>query len=382
MTGIIRASSPASTNLMAVNRQWMSRPDDERFLTIEALYDDAKGSHDRATAEVLDINQGHYRVVTHGDEGLLVETADGLLVPTHHAFQQLAGEANAPAQFLRELHPEMAAMNLNYCLHANGNRQAVQFLHETPREAVEGDPFRILRAITSPGYGRVWDYEVVQALMDWNNRSGGKWKVPYATYQDRDPLLATTLYRGDRTMFAFLVNEDQKIEIGKTRNGQPDVLSRGVIVFNSEVRESLLGVLFFLYRYVCDNRIVWDAQNIQFVGIRHTSRAPERWREQIIPVLDSFAGTSAKNEIERIRKAKSTIVGKTDEEVSTWLLEAGFGARQAAEVIEFARREEGDARTAWQLLNGATARARSTPYAQERTDRERAASSILDRIAA
>ena len=126
-----------------------------------------------------------------------------------------------------------------------------------------------LRSLTSPNYGRIWDIQVVEAVERVNH--DGMWKVPAASYSASNPKRATTLYASDRDVFIFLVDPDHAIEIGD------DVLFRGFYTWNSEVGSQVFGLSTFLYRYVCDNRMIWGASNVQEVRIRHTRGAPERF---------------------------------------------------------------------------------------------------------
>src|SRR5205085_2211526 len=69
----------------------------------------------------------------------------------------------------------------------------------------------------------------------------------------------TTLFASDRDMFVFLADEDRRIEVPGRRNGSGGSMARGFFVWNSEVGDKTLGLGFFLFDYVCCNRIVWGA---------------------------------------------------------------------------------------------------------------------------
>src|SRR5439155_14335142 len=45
--------------------------------------------------------------------------------------------------------------------------------------------------------------------------------------------------------------------------------------------------------YVCKNRIVWGADQYTEIRIRHTKGAPDRWLEEIAPVLKQYDEGSA-----------------------------------------------------------------------------------------
>ena len=71
----------------------------------------------------------------------------------------------------------------------------------------------------------------------------------------------TTLFASDRDMFVFLADEDNRIENPNRRAGRFGSFARGFFVWNSEVGKTTLGAGFFLFDYVCCNRIVWGETN-------------------------------------------------------------------------------------------------------------------------
>ncbi|MES2562205.1 MAG: fumarate hydratase, partial [Pseudomonadota bacterium] len=50
-----------------------------------------------------------------------------------------------------------------------------------------------------------------------------------------------------------------------------------------------------LFDYVCKNRMVWGAEGFREIKIRHTSGAPDRWVEQVLPALKNYAHGSTDN---------------------------------------------------------------------------------------
>src|SRR5215204_6412042 len=75
----------------------------------------------------------------------------------------------------------------------------------------------------------------------------------------------------------------------------PGVISPAASSFGTpRFGDKTLGVGFFLFDYVCSNRIVWGADQYTEVRIRHTSGAPDRWLEETIPVLTEYSEGSAK----------------------------------------------------------------------------------------
>jgi hypothetical protein len=80
--------------------------------------------------------------------------------------------------------------------------------------------------------------------------------------------------------------------------------ARGFFVGNSEVGKSSLFAGFFLFDYVCCNRIIFGADQYTEVRIRHTKGAPDRWLEEIVPVLQDYSEGSAKPVVQAIEDAQ------------------------------------------------------------------------------
>ena len=93
-------------------------------------------------------------------------------------------------------------------------------------KTLETDDGRVeLRAVTGPDYGRIWDHELVAAVMKiaGNGTGDTRWKVPGVmdwSTMTHNPLVdvtkdTTTLYASDRDVFLFLVDDTNPIEAGK-----------------------------------------------------------------------------------------------------------------------------------------------------------------------
>ncbi len=353
------------------SKQWASRPDDQRFLSLDEL-----------KTSVRSRRQESYTIETDADQ-LRVSVADGLalevpdrttgrtrtLEPTHWAFSQLAAYAQAPASYLRKLPPELAGINVQWGLEHGAVRDKALILgHENGAQH--------LRAMTSPSYGRIWDEQVVAAVEQAN--ADGRWKVPAASYATQNPRRATTLYASDRDVFLFLVDEERPIEVGG------DTLFRGFYTWNSEVGAATFGLTTFLYRYVCDNRIIWDASDVHELRIRHTGGAPDRFAYEGAQYLNQYADMSTERTVETIKAAQQFEAPAQDKEDggwAGWLRSRGFSAKQVKDGIETAMAEEGEARSLWDIVNGLTASARKLTNTDERVQVETAAGNLLRQVA-
>lgn len=354
------------TNLMTVSNQWASRPDDQRFLTMEALLE-AVQKH-RQTSKVFNINLEKAKVAPSEDGDIhLIDQNEDLGSMSHWAFGQLCAKVSTPAEYLRSLPPELACINLQWGLENGRNTDYVKLLN---RDNTVG-------AMTSTSYGRIWDEEIAAAMI--RNVDLDVWKVPSASYSAKDPLRATTLYASDRDMFVFLVNENAGVD------SAGENLKRGVIVWNSEVGSATFGIATFLYDYVCDNRIIWGAREYRDMKLRHSLNAPTRFVEQAVPMLAEYASSSVLSLEGSIQAAKAREVAKDKLGVIDWLSKRGFTKGQAKEAYEIS--ESGgntgriyNPRSVWGIVQGMTEAAQRIKHTNTRIAVETKAGALMEKM--
>jgi hypothetical protein len=178
-------------------------------------------------------------------------------------------------------------------------------------------------------------------------------------------------------VFIFLVDPKNPIEV----NGEQ--LFRGFYTWNSEVGSAVFGLTTFLYRTVCDNRMIWGATDVQELRIRHTGGAPDRFAYEGAKYLAKYAEEPTAKIVEGIKVAQAAkIPVKKEETVESWLQSRGFTKAQAKGSFESAVAEEGGARSVWDLVNGITAYARSIVHQDERTELEKKAGKLLADVSA
>lgn len=360
--------------LTAASQEWATRPDDQRFLTLDDLAD-AVGRR-KAESWTAVTAPAALRAFPNDGGGINFEVPNRMtgevvsLEPTHWSFGQIASYAKAPAQFLRQLPPELAAINLQWGLENNPVRDNALVLGQS-------NGHHAVRSMTSESYGRIWDAEVVEAVKRANDN--GNWQVPAASYATTNPKRATTLYASDRDVFIFLVDPDHPIEHGG------DVLFRGFYAWNSEVGSATFGLTTFLYRYVCDNRMIWGAEDVKELKIRHTKGAPDRFLQEGARYLKEYANASTARTVEAIAKAKDFEIpdgasAKVNGGWQQWLKDRGFTGNMAKEAVTMAKAEQGEARSLWDIVQGITAVARANGKTDERVALEAKAGKLMDLV--
>jgi hypothetical protein len=358
-------------NLFKASRQWATRPDDERFATLEDLITSTRAYADSSAEAITKYSDLRVRTPDYVDPADVASAEIELVGKTgqparfsHWGFGQFAARLGAPAAYLRELPAVLATKNLEHGL----AKQRLEEPDATAKMLVHRNGSLMVRAFTGEGYARIWNHEVGERLLPL---VANGWKIPPA-YDNGDR--PSGLYASDHDMFAFLVNDDRRI----SEPGNPDGLGRGVFIENSEVGASSLRVTRFLYRYVCGNHIVWDVKDVLELSIRHTGDIDTKARA-FFATIKQYADSSASDEEAQIQRAYTYKIGDTKDEV----LDAIFGKsilsrKQTAKAYELAEKAENlDPRTAWGLAQGVTRMSQEIPFADRRTELDRAAGKIL-----
>ena len=381
----------------AVSSQWFSRPDDQKFLSLDNMLAFKKSDAQRMTSRTVDTHKiqiiGEYDEANPSRGDLRIEYADDnnrehVNSPTNWSFGQLSQLSGAPAGYLKDLPAPLAADCIQWGLRYNRGRELVKVYGS---QSDGGD----LRAATGPDYGRIFDWEILEPVKNLVDASGGRWKVPGMMTGSRDGLAVydpdvpvtmetTTLFASDRDVFVFLVDDRNPIEVGKLPNGEPDLMFRGFYAWNSETGSKTAGIAAMYLRGVCMNRNLWGVENFQEIKIRHTKFAPDRFAMEARPALESFAHGSTATFVEGVQAAKAAKIAHDDESRLEFLSKrAGLSGRMAKAANARHLKEEGrPVETVWDAAQAITAIARDIPHQDARIEVERKAGALLDKVAA
>ena len=379
----------------AVSSNWWNRPADERFLSLDDMLAYKRQDAQNMTSRI--VNTHKMQIVGQFDENnpsrgdILVEYTDEngdehINTPSNWSFGQLAQLAGAPAGYLKDLPAPIAADALQWGLRYNRNRELVKaYGHRS-----EGGN---LRAATGSEYGRIYDYEILDAVKKFADPD--RWKVPgmmtgtehgRAIYDPFVPVTldTTTLFASDRDIFVFLVDDTHPLEIGKLPNGDPDLVFRGFYAWNSETGSKTAGIAAMYLRGVCMNRNLWGVENFQEIKIRHTKFAPDRFAYEAAPALQSFAHGATANFLDGVKAAQDAMIASDDDSALEFLAKrAGLSQRMAkAAAARHLEEEQKPVRTVWDAAQAITAIARDNPHQDSRIDLERKAGALLDKVAA
>lgn len=353
--------------------RWITRPRDETYRSLDALYEATRQMADNSNATVHDVRQ--IEVVTDSSlsrpeslTALALRLPDGSLTQaTHWSFGQMCSLIGAPSGFMRDLPAPVAAVPLQYKLTSYNGELVKTYVDQ--RDST-------LRALTSPTYGRVNDHKLVDAIRQIAGNGVGdtNW-IAAQMANGKEP----GFYASDRDMFVFLVDRERPIELRQHSNNRLVRLFRGFFAWNSEVGSRSLGIKTFLYCQHCDNRLIAGVDQVEQIVIRHTKGAPERFLQAAKPALLEYATGSTTGIVDAIQRAMNTRVASDHDEAVDFLNSKTSFSRSAAKAaLEQHMVEEGiPARSAWEMAQAITAFARSIPHQDDRIDIEKQATKLL-----
>lgn len=369
----------------SASSQWWRRPDDQRFLTMAALKASVMARKELCQAGVVATDTIVAKADPDDDESLWIEHDGQRIDPTHWSFGQLCQRVKAPASNLREDVPGViAALYLQSRLHRSENENLGMMVMKSSHEE---NATMQLRALTGPDYGRIYDAEVVEVVE--RILGDGTWKVPgqidWSTgiYDPNRPVTkrSTTLYASDRDLFIFLCRDQHPIKIGVLDNGDPDYVFPGAIISNSEVGSRSLSIETMYLRGICENRNLWGVEDKQVFRLRHTKGLPSRFVGEAVPRLEDFSNIAASSVVAKVQAAQKAKVGKDDDEVKEWMGKKGFGKAAVKQIFDTVLATDGKPpRSIWDIVQGATAKARDLGHQDARVEAEREAGKLMDLV--
>ena len=101
-----------------VSSEWLSRPADERYLSLSELHAAVRGRAERSRTRTAE--SAAIRVEANRNDAerltLILPGEEVPIAPTHWSFGQLTTMVGAPSTYLRQLPATLAAINLQYGL--------------------------------------------------------------------------------------------------------------------------------------------------------------------------------------------------------------------------------------------------------------------------
>lgn len=356
-------------------RTWTHRLPDMRFASLDRMAEVTEERQKNSTE--FTINDARtLRVIPTSNEDILIEGPNGgRAALTNHSFGQLAALAGTvPARNLRNMTGEgsaaLIARNLNFGL---------ERLDEKPLQLLtfrNNVGLRILRAINTEKYARIWDHDFVEMVRAYV--PSGDWQAPrefaqgIRTSANQAERVNNGLFLSDRASAIFLVDMANGIAANGTE------FYRGLRFWNSEVGGRSFGVEAFLFTWICGNRQIFGKKDLLKVRRNHVGDIEARYEEDVKNAFGAAQDLDFTPQIERIKRAAELAVAATEAGAVDYLRERGFSKAESERAVRFAELEEGGSANLWQLVQGITASARVLPQVDLRSDLEERATALLD----
>jgi len=389
-------------NLFQASAQWKNRPADERFWNFAEMREACFAYVPTSRSATVDYNK--LRVIAdpaNEDLRLHGETTSASI--SHYAMTQLARTAKVPVEYLRTLPAELAATNMNYKLSVCDAPNAARLLlHKTD----DGD--MVVRCATSSKYERIWNYEIVDRL---SLLAGNDWRTPPARPANNDPrarpateedclqrkklggglainvgdmIAPAGLYASDKDMFVFMVDDDHVVNNPLS----PDApLAKGFFMWNSEVGDKSFGMTTFLYDAVCGNHIVWGAQEVKDLRIRHVGHLAKMKGFRGMQIeLKNYTDAGVDQYETKIRRAQTFQIAATKEDTLDQLFKyiakrhIDLSKSEVTGAYEIAENSDryGSPRTPWAIVQGLTEQSQRASNADARVKVDREAGKLLE----
>jgi len=355
--------------IFKANQQWKTRPVDERFPSLKALYDATKAY--AANAVEADVPFSTLRAEAQDGEVVLVGKTNTPAKLTNWSFGQLAERAKTPANYISTLPATLAVQNINHGLKTraenDGADNATLLMHTNGS--------MICRAVTTQKYERFWNWELGERLLDLEARFGWEPARPDFNKQVSD---FPALYASDHDMFAFIRLKNQTIQQPVDSSLAP--MYKGLIVWNGEVGERSIGAMEFLYNGMCGNHIIWGAKEVVEFSARHVGNVRDKMKEFEVSIK-KYQNESTSELEQKIEAAHRKVIESTKDAVLDYL----FGKRSVglsrktlnAAYEAVIPEQDGDPKTVWGMVQGLTRHSQTIPYADKRQEVDKAAAQIL-----
>jgi Domain of unknown function (DUF932) len=360
----------SAVNAYTAHREWASRPPDERYASVQALFAAARDRRDRT--EERTIQTGDFRTSTLADGDLTIEIAGRSGTMTHWSFGQLATIAGAPPNYLRTLPAAIAADALNYGIDRQ-HREQHQLLID------RREPWTV-HALTSPRYARVHHAELAGRVLDLMAHHPA-WHLPLG-YKDGEhgaERVPSGAYLGDRDMFLFLVDGNRALDDPTDRADAG--LFRGFILRNSDVGAAALTLDLFLFRAVCLNHLIWGFRSVAGFRRRHIGASiQEAWTVSLNEVQAALDEDTAADRAVILRAITQEIGATRDEVLHAVMPRLDVSHKQAAEAYALAEQHESNPRSVWGYVQGLTRLSQHTLWQDGRFVLDRAAARLLTSV--
>jgi len=378
------------SNELKLQEQWVKRPADQCFDSLEALH--AFNQDKLARTRQLPANLAELKVKPiFGDKDIALEAFGKELMLTNYSFSKLAEYADMPPDTLRRLPAPMACDVLNYGLTTNSvGSKTIEQLEEWEKDDIgravkrdakiiyESNGSDIVSTIVGPSYSLLPDSTVSGFAMDLADKYN-LLPAPKTTGKvDGEVTEHRGLYASDRDTFIFLSDMDKPVLCFAD-----SPIYRGLLLWNGYQR-TFGGVGFDFAGICCNYSIHKYTERFKF-NLKHSAKLMDNF--DVAEIMDKakeyFNGGTTEHQ-KFLEYATKLELGKNDDEVVETLVKLRdplLGKRSSQNVIELAKQREGiygNPRTVWSVGNVLTEIGRDRPTASARNAYMESAKVVFD----
>ncbi len=298
--------------LTKANRELFRRSPDERFATLDQLWEHCYAEKEQSREQWLPPDEIHAVPV---ERAVALRTEKNEVFRLNDwSFSQMCRFAGVSKETVTRLAPETAAQVLRETFPGGTKPIQMYTLHET------------VRAIHPASYTRLHNADLVQTVRQF---------APGFTPPQQAAQGGTGLYCGEQDMFCFLIDPTGWAEI------EDQAFAPGFFLWNSEVGRRSVGIQTFWFQAVCQNHLVWDAVEVMEFSRKHTANVHESLASirSIIEWLVEQRDERRNGFVSLIRKAMATDFNPDAEKALKLLTEQGITQALAREALESARRQ-------------------------------------------
>jgi hypothetical protein len=375
--------------LMDASKQWRDRPDDERFWTLPDLLSATERFKNRSQVSLVSPLSLEFT----GDKDSLTVTGEAGTPASvgFFALGQFCRLMSCPADYVRSLPADLAALNLNNGLFSRmtTTKSLLSLL------LTRNDNYLHCRAALTGEYTRIWNSDVVRRLQPLTDQG---WRVtparreaqtknsriatendvgPWTLVKPGEEIAPSGLYASDKDMFVFMIN---------TQNPINETLYRGFFLENSEIGDRSWKLTTFLFNVICGNHIVWGSQEVEeFKTVHRGDYAVERAFDYINRGLKIYANLPCMEDHTFVEKSMNKLLGPDYKEVSEFLWSRRItGLTQSvidSMIVEIENHPEdrgsSSPTSVWAAAQAISRVAQREKYADSRVNLERVAGKVL-----
>ncbi|REJ68873.1 MAG: DUF932 domain-containing protein [Planctomycetota bacterium] len=334
-------------NLTQASRELFSRPEDERFDSLESLLAHAEHRQSLSTEHWqpwLDIEP------TSLDGHLGLRTKESEVLLNDWSFTQLCKLSGVHKDTLNRLSVETAATALREVRPSDGSK---------PLQLYSVD--NVAAAIHGASYTRLHDADLLRVVQE----TAVDFTPPPEGFNG-----ATGLYAGEQDMFAFLIDPNGWVEIGE------ETFAPGFFVWNSEVGRRTVGISTFWFQAICQNHIVWDTTEVVEFTRKHTAKVHEAL-DEIRYLIESLVRKrdERKDGFSRVIENAMTASIGDREDAQKLLTSKGFSNALTGAALDLAA--ENGLFTVFSVVDALTRLSQKSQFAGNRTDADQRAAALL-----